>query len=100
LIGIVGKQIMALKGVNTGKIHIDTDMAGLYPATVALAQVDGKDMAKMSADGTISKAGVDVDKGVLTKTHMHYRSWAIYPTRDQGVHYQSVSQSISACGVC
>ena len=83
---------MALKGIDTGKIHIDTDMAGLYPATVALVQVDGKDMSKLSADGTISKAGVDVDKGVLTKTDMHYRSWAIYPTRDKGVHYQSVSQ--------
>ncbi|KAI4846813.1 hypothetical protein E4T44_04858 [Aureobasidium sp. EXF-8845] len=88
LIGIVGKEIMVLKGIDTGKIHIDTDMAGLYPATVALVQVDGKNMAKMSADGTISKAGVDVDQGVLTKTHMHYRSWAIYPTRDEGVHYQ------------
>lgn len=92
LIGLVGKQISALKGIDTGKIYIDTDMAGLYPATVALVQVDGKDMAKMSTDGTISGAGVDVDKGVLTKTHMHYRSWAIYPTREQGIYYQSVIQ--------
>ncbi|KEQ68207.1 CoA-transferase family III [Aureobasidium namibiae CBS 147.97] len=88
LIGIVGKEILALKGIDTGKVHVDTDKAGLYPATVALASVDGKDMGKLSADGTISSVGVDVDKGCLTKTNMHYRSWAIYPTKDKGVWYQ------------
>lgn len=87
LIGIVGKEILALKGVDTGNINIDTDKAGLYPATAALAQVDGKSSATLAKDGTITKAGVDVDRGLFNKD-LHFRTWAIYPTSDKHVWYQ------------
>jgi hypothetical protein len=88
MIGIVGKEILALKNIDTGDIHIDTDKAGLYPATVALTEVDGKSSAVVAKDGTLTKAGVDVDKGVLSKKDLYFRTWAIYPTNDRNVWYQ------------
>jgi hypothetical protein len=90
MIGIVGKEILALKNVNTGDIQINTDKAGLYPATVALAEVDGKNSAVVASDGTLTKAGVDVDKGVLSKKDLCFRTWAIYPTSEKNVWYQYV----------
>jgi hypothetical protein len=88
MIGIVGKEILALKNIDTGDIIIDTDKAGLYPATAALVQVDGKNSTMLAADGTLARAGVDVDKGVLSKKDLHFRTWAIYPTSDKHVWYQ------------
>jgi hypothetical protein len=88
MIGIVGKEILALKNIDTGDINIDTDKAGLYPATVALVEVDGKSSAVLAKDGTLTKAGVDVDKGVLSKKDLYFRTWAIYPTSDKHVWYQ------------
>ena len=90
MIGIVGKEILALKNVETGDIIIDTDKAGLYPATAALAMVDGKSSAVVASDGTLTKAGVDVDKGVLSKKDLCFRTWAIYPTSQKNVWYQYV----------
>lgn len=90
MIGIVGKEILALKNINTGAINIDTDKAGLYPATAALAQVDGKSPGVLKTDGSLTKAGVDVDKGVLSNKDLHFRTWAIYPTSDKHVWYQYV----------
>ncbi|KAJ6443546.1 alpha methylacyl- racemase protein [Purpureocillium lavendulum] len=86
--GVVGKEICALKGIDAGKIAIDVDKSGLYPATAALVSIDGKTLVQMQKDGTVFKAGKDLDRGVLSKTHMRYRSWAIYPTKDQHVWYQ------------
>ena len=77
-----------MRGIDTGKISIDVDQAGLYPATPALVSIAGKDLVQIQKDGTIFKVGVDLDKGVLTKNNMHVRSWAIYPTRDPHVWYQ------------
>lgn len=91
MIGIVGKEICALKGIDTGKVTIDVDKSGLYPATPALVSVDGKGMAELGKDGTIAKPGKDLDKGCLTKNAMHFRSWAIYPTKDPQVWYQIMS---------
>ena len=88
MIGIVGKEILALKNIDTGYINIDTDKAGLYPATAALAEVDGKSSAVVAKDGTLTKAGVDLDKGVLSKKDLYFRTWAIYPTSDKHVWYQ------------
>lgn len=88
MIGIVGKEILAMKNVDTGDINIDTDKAGLYPATAALATIDDKSSAAVSADGTLTRAGVDVDKGVLSKKDLHFRTWAIYPTIEKNVWYQ------------
>ncbi|KAI4627058.1 uncharacterized protein J4E87_004400 [Alternaria ethzedia] len=91
MIGIVAKEISALKGIQTGSIHIDTDKCGLYPATVALVDIDGKGLGDVKTDGTLIKASLDVDKGCVSKNHMYIRSWAIYPTRDPRVWYQVMS---------
>src|SRR4051812_16639064 len=91
MIAIVIKEISALKGTETGKIHIDTDKCGLYPATVSLVSIDGKGFGEIKADGTLTKASLDVDKGCISKNHMYKRSWAIYPTLDPQVWYQVMS---------
>ena len=96
MIGIVGKEILALRGVNTGDINIDTDKAGLYPATAALVQVDGKSSAVLPRVASITKAGVDVDKGVLSNKDLHFRTWAIYPTKDKHVWYQYVQLAFNS----
>lgn len=92
MIGIVGKEILASKGIGTGAINIDTAKAGLYPATAALAVIDGKDLSAVSADGTLTRAGVDVDKGVLSGKDLNFRTWAIYPTKEKNVWYQYVRE--------
>ena len=88
MIGIVGKEILALRNIDAGDVEIDTDKAGLYPTTAALAEVGGKSSAVVASDGTLTRAGVDVDKGVLSKKDLHFRTWAIYPTSDKHVWYQ------------
>lgn len=88
MIGVVGKEICALRGIDTGKISIDVDKAGLYPATPALVSIGEKGLAEIQKDGTTRRVGKDLDQGVLTKNNMHFRSWAIYPTKDPQVWYQ------------
>ncbi|KAG4256686.1 hypothetical protein FPRO03_03696 [Fusarium proliferatum] len=88
MIGLVGKEISELRGVETGSISIDADKAGLYPATPAILSIDGRTVAQIQKDGTLLKAGKDLDRKVLTKNDMHFRSWAIYPTKDPQVWYQ------------
>jgi hypothetical protein len=42
MVGIVGLEILHLRGIiNSKTVHIDTDHAGLYPATAALVNIDG-----------------------------------------------------------
>ncbi|PHH67874.1 hypothetical protein CDD82_1039 [Ophiocordyceps australis] len=88
MIGIMGKEICKLKGIDTGSISIDVDKAGLYPATPAIVMVDGKNMEEIKLDGTLTKVGRDLDQGVIDRTHMIFRSWALYPTKDPHVYYQ------------
>lgn len=88
MIGIASSEVCALKGIETGGIDIDTDHAGMYPATPALVFIDGKGFLEIFQAGTASSVGADLDQGVLTKTPMRYRSWAIYPTSDQRTHFQ------------
>ncbi|PFH63366.1 hypothetical protein XA68_12330 [Ophiocordyceps unilateralis] len=88
MIGIVGKQICKLKGIDTGKVSIDTDKSGLYPGTPAVVSIDGKMMPDIGHDGTLTKVGKDLDRHVLDRNHMLYRSWSIYPTKDPKVYYQ------------
>ncbi|PHH79478.1 hypothetical protein CDD80_4705 [Ophiocordyceps camponoti-rufipedis] len=88
MIGIVGKEISKLKGIDTGKISIDTDKSGLYPATPGLVIIDGKTLEEIQGDGTITKVGKDLDHHVLDRNHLLYRSWSIYPTKDPKVYYQ------------
>lgn len=88
MIGLVGKEISELRGIETGSISIDADKAGLYPATPAIISIDDRTLAQIQKDGTLLKAGKDLDRKVLTKNDMHFRSWAIYPTKDPQVWYQ------------
>ncbi|WKT51520.1 CoA-transferase family III domain 1 superfamily [Fusarium oxysporum f. sp. vasinfectum] len=88
MIGIVGRDICSIRGFETGKIDIDVDKAGLYPETPALVSVSGKGLAEIQKDGTLLKAGKDVDGQILTKNAMHYRTWAIFPTKYPKVWYQ------------
>ncbi|KAF5664488.1 alpha methylacyl racemase [Fusarium heterosporum] len=88
MIGVVGKDICSIRGFDTGKIDIDVDKAGLYPATPALVSVSGKGLADVQKEGILTKVGKDVDGQILTKNAMHYRSWAIFPTKDPKVWYQ------------
>lgn len=53
--------------------------------------IDGKGLAEVQKDGTTRRVGADLDQGVLTKNNMHFRSWAIYPTKDPQVWYQIMS---------
>jgi hypothetical protein len=86
--GIVGSEISSMRGQPTGKISIDTDQAGLYPATPSLVTLDGKNVGELIASGEASKVMTDLDHGALDLNPMYYRSWSIYPTRDAGVWYQ------------
>lgn len=88
MIGIVGKEILAMRNIDTGDISIDTDKAGLYPATAALTSINGKNPVAVANEGIVTKAGIDVDKGVLSKKDLCYRTWAIYPTSEKNVWYQ------------
>lgn len=91
MIGIVGKEICALRGVDAGRISIDVDKSGLYPATAALVSIDGKGIKDIQKDGTLISVGKDLDRGVLKKNDMYYRSSAIYPTKDPHIWYQVMS---------
>ncbi|KAJ6441302.1 alpha methylacyl- racemase protein [Purpureocillium lavendulum] len=68
MIGIVGKEICALKGIDTGKVIIDVDKAALCPATVAIANINGKDMPEIKHDSLAFKAGTDLDQGSFDLT--------------------------------
>lgn len=83
--GILAKQISAIRGVETGRIKIDTDAAGLYPCTPALVTIDGKPGVEID---NLTDYGVDVDKKCVDETDLTYRTWAIYPTKQKEVWYQ------------
>lgn len=90
MIGLTSKEILATRGVDCGDVLVDTDLAALYPATVGLVQVDGQDWKDIQNNQVVQKAGLDVDKGVISKTPMRFRSWSIYPTKskDENGHQQ------------
>ncbi|CAK1362693.1 hypothetical protein CB0940_05112 [Cercospora beticola] len=91
MIGLASKQILATRGIDSGKVQVDTELAALYPATVGLVTVDGQDWKAIQKNQVVQQASsVDVDKGVITKTPMRFRSWSIYPTgsKDENGHQQ------------
>lgn len=69
MMAIVCKEILATKGVDAGKISIDTDHAGMYPAMCSLVAINGKTMVEMAKDGSLSKMGTDLDKGAMHSNH-------------------------------
>lgn len=91
MIGLAAKEVSALKGVETGSVHVDTDLAGLYPATVGLVEIDGLDATEIQKSGLLQRVGLDVDQGIISKTPMRFRSWAIFPTREKNVWFQILS---------
>lgn len=104
MIGIAGKELLAMKGIKVDKIAIDTDHAAMYPATAALISINNKTMA--AEDRALYKMGKDLDKNcmhsnasmddrccssleaILLTQPVRHRGWAIYPTRDPNVWYQ------------
>lgn len=91
MIGLAAKEVNELRGIDTGSISVDTDLAALYPATVGLVDIDGTKGSKIAKTGLLQKVGLDVDKGVISKNPMRFRSWAIFPTRDENVWFQFLS---------
>ncbi|KAK4540708.1 hypothetical protein LTR36_008923 [Oleoguttula mirabilis] len=89
--GLVGREISEMRGVETGKITINTDQAGLYPASASLVSINGKTMNDMAQDPAILAAATNLEHGALMKNPMHLRAWSIYPTKDAKVWYQIMS---------
>ena len=89
--GLVGREISQLKGIDTGKIFINTDQAGLYPASSGIVSINGENVLEIAKDPAILAAATDLDHGALTKNPMYYRAWAIYPTKDPRIYYQIMS---------
>ena len=88
MIGVAASEVAALRGIDVGAIDIDTDHAGMFPATPGLVTIDGKGLADLTRERVAFRAGTDLDRGVLSKSPMRYRTWAIYPTKDPSVYYQ------------
>lgn len=91
MIGLAAKEVNDLKGIETGSVHVDTRLAALYPATVGLVEVDGLKGTEIQKSGLLQRVGLDVDKGIISKNPMRFRSWAIFPTKDENVWFQFLS---------
>lgn len=89
--GLAAKEVCDLRGIDTGAVSVDTDLAALYPATVGLVEIDGKNSTRIQKSGLLQQVGLDVDKGVISKNPMRFRSWAIFPTRDENTWFQFLS---------
>lgn len=63
--GIVGQEISALRGQETGSITVNTDHIGLWLGTPILASLDGKGAAEMIKSGEISRIVAITDKGIM-----------------------------------
>ena len=85
MFGIVGLEILRLRGreIDT-TVHIDTDHAGLYPATPALVTIDGLTGPEVIKMPTVPQWDKDRQSG----SSLVFRATAIYETADQGVWYQ------------
>ena len=68
MIGIVCKEILAMKNIEPGNISIDTNHAGMYAATAALIELNGKTALDILGRGNITGLGKDLDKGCMSKT--------------------------------
>lgn len=63
--GIVGQEISALRGQETGSIMVNTDHIGLWLGTPILASLDGKGAAEMIKSGEISRIVPITDKDIM-----------------------------------
>ena len=86
MIGIVASEISTIKGIDTGSININTDHAGLYPATPGLVTIGKRPFKEL---GSVSRGvGADVDGGSIMGRPMRVRMYSIYPTKDAGAWFQ------------
>lgn len=84
LAGIVGHEILQLRGFKTsGETTVNTDAAGMFPATPALVHIDGSDGPQILKNPAVKA----FDHGALG-TPVKLRSQAIYPTATPGVWFQ------------
>ncbi|KAH7041516.1 CoA-transferase family III domain-containing protein [Microdochium trichocladiopsis] len=85
MFGIVALEILRLRGRDVSSaVHIDTDHAGLYPATPALVAIDG-----VTGPDVIKLPSVPQwDKDRQTGSSLVFRATAIYETADVGTWYQ------------
>lgn len=85
MVGIVGLEMLHLRGETTSTTtHVNTDHAGLYPATPALVTVDGQTGPSVIALPSVPQWDKDRQSG----SPLVYRSTAIYPTADEGIWFQ------------
>lgn len=85
MVGIVGLEMLQLRGITTSTTtYIDTDHAGLYPATAALVDVDGVSGPPVIKLPTVPQW----DKDRASNSPLVYRATAIYETADAGVWFQ------------
>ncbi|KAL5866412.1 hypothetical protein ACKVWC_011439 [Pyricularia oryzae] len=83
--GIVGLEILQLRGIaSSTATYVDTNHAGLYPATAALVDIDGQTGPAVIKLPTVPQW----DKDRASNSPLVYRATAIYETADQGVWYQ------------
>ncbi|CAD0111442.1 unnamed protein product [Aureobasidium uvarum] len=85
MVGIVGLEILHLRGDTTATTtHIDTNHAGLFPATPALVHIDGQTGPAVIKMPTVPQW----DKDRRSGSSLVFRATAIYETADKGVWYQ------------
>ncbi|KAJ3505336.1 hypothetical protein NM208_g16204 [Fusarium decemcellulare] len=85
MVGIVGLEILQLRGIATSSVtHIDTNHAGLYPATAALVDIDGHTGPAVIKLPTVPQW----DKDRASDSPLVYRATAMYETADKGVWFQ------------
>ncbi|KAH7028448.1 alpha methylacyl-CoA racemase [Macrophomina phaseolina] len=85
MFGIVGLEILHLRGHTTSTItYVNTNHAGLYPATPALVTVDGKTGPDVIKLPTVPQWDPDRQSG----SPLVFRATAIYETADEGTWFQ------------
>jgi hypothetical protein len=85
MVGIVGLEIMNLRDNTTRtRTYVNTNHAGLYPATPALVTVDGQTGPAIIKLPTVPQWDPDRQSG----SPLVYRATAIYETADKGTWFQ------------
>lgn len=85
MVGIVGLELLHLRGHTTSTTtYVNTNHAGLYPATPALVNIDGQ-----TGPSVIKLPSVPQwDKDRQSGSPLVFRATAIYPTADPGIWFQ------------
>ncbi|CEL06047.1 Putative Alpha methylacyl-CoA racemase [Aspergillus calidoustus] len=85
MVGIVGLELLHLRGETvSATTYVNTNHAGLYPATPGLVTVDGQTGPAVIALPTVPQWDKDRQSG----SPLIYRSTAIYPTAEEGTWFQ------------